>query len=163
MEDGGYSPESPFLCSIINNEIVLDDSEYGQANFRLLISFTTHPVDKERDWATMLLAQQEIDTPEVRVALIRAASDPHETVRAEALVGLAQRDRALALPLVLRELARDHISYTVSEAVELLADPALLAGLEGWNKPTGDDWADSIFRDAVAACQPSDSGRADVD
>lgn len=50
-----------------------------------------------RDWATLLLAGQDIDTPEVCAALLAATQDQDACVRAEALLGLAERDAGLAL------------------------------------------------------------------
>jgi HEAT repeats len=53
-----------------------------------------------RDWACLLLSQQDVDTDEVRNALMAAASDGDQYVRAEAILGLAQRSTELATPFV---------------------------------------------------------------
>src|SRR3546814_19431412 len=82
-----------------------------------------------RDWATLLLAQQNADTPEVRAALLRAAEDESDTVRAEAVLGVPQRDKALALPLLRSAMARKSISMPILAAAALAADPSLVADL----------------------------------
>src|SRR3546814_11414823 len=91
-----------------------------------------------RDWATLLLAQQNADTPEVRAALLRAAEDESDTVRAEAVLGVAQRDKALALPLLRREMARKSISMPILEAAALVADPSLVDDLRTFAHSTSD-------------------------
>ncbi len=101
----------------------------------------------------MLLAQQEIDTPEVRDALLLAALDENNVVRAEALLGLAQRDKQLALPLVRAELMGDIACMPLFEAAETIADPALAPVLKAWVEPSDDKFLDRCALDALTACQ----------
>ena len=101
----------------------------------------------------MLLASEEADTPEIRGALLAAAHDENDVVRAEALAGIAQRDRRLALPLAFNALAGDRVSMAVFEAAALIADPALVDVLRPWIEPSGDEWLDQLARDALAACE----------
>ena len=95
MEDR-YTPRSEFLNAVAADEVPLGGSEMGAANFQKLIAMTRDDDVSNRDWATMLLSQQEVDTPEVRDALLRAANDEVADVRAEAIEGLAQRDQDLS-------------------------------------------------------------------
>ncbi|MBA2636525.1 MAG: HEAT repeat domain-containing protein, partial [Sphingomonas sp.] len=89
-----------------------------------LIALTRDEHSANRDWATLLLAQQDTDTAEVREALLGAAEDENEYVRAEAILGLAQRDKALALPLLQRELGHERVAVPLFEAAALVADPS---------------------------------------
>jgi HEAT repeat protein len=75
-------------------------------------------------WATFLLAQEEIDTPAVSDALMCAAEDDDDIVRAEAVLGLAKRDPLQALPHVQKALASNAVSVPMLEAAALCADPS---------------------------------------
>ena len=97
-----------------------------------------------RDWATLLLAQEDIDTSQVRDALLRAAEDEHECVRAEAILGLAQRDKALALPLLQRELRGEQVAMPLFEAAALVAHPSLAEDLREFASPSGDSFLDEL-------------------
>jgi hypothetical protein len=101
----------------------------------------------------MTIAMQEIDTPEVRAALLAAAEDTDVVVRAEALQGLAQRDKELALPLVEEELLRDDWGYATFQAAEIIGHPSLLPGLRKWRRKTGASWIDETIEDAIRACE----------
>jgi hypothetical protein len=109
-----YEPESDFLKAIIAEEVPLTGSAFANANMRQLIAMTRDSDVSNRDWATMLLASEEADTPEIRAALMVAAQDENDIVRAEALVGIAQRDRVSALPLVLAALSGEQVSLPYS-------------------------------------------------
>jgi len=106
-----------------------------------------------RDWATMTLAMQEIDTPQVRDALLAATTDEDCCVRGEALEGLVGRDKELALPLLIRELARDECGYATFKAAHALAHPSLLDLLEDWKRRGGAPWIDDTIEDAIVACK----------
>ena len=64
--DEPYLPQSDFIWMAANDEVPLTGSDAAEQNLRLLIAFTRDPDVSNRDWATMTLAMQEIDTPEVR-------------------------------------------------------------------------------------------------
>jgi hypothetical protein len=148
-----YEPTSDFLKAVIAEEVPLSGSPFADANMRQLIAMTRDSDLSNRDWATMLLASEEADTPDIREALLSAAGDENGIVRAEALVGLARRDRRLALPLVLKALAGEHASMPVFEAAELIADPILTEALRPWTEPSDDGWLDNLARNALAACE----------
>jgi hypothetical protein len=96
---------------------------------------------------------EEADTSDVRETLLTAAKDENDVVRAEALVGIARRDRSLTRPLVLIALAGEQVSMPVFEAAELIADPVLVEALRPWTEPSDDAWLDQLARDALAACE----------
>jgi HEAT repeat protein len=148
-----YEPPSDFLKALIDDDAPLIGSEHGEANLRQLVEMTKdeHPVN--RDWATLLLAQQDIDTPQVRDALLGAAEDENQNVRAEAILGLAQRDKALALPLLRRELSAETVAVPLFEAAAIIAHPSLVADLRAFADPSGDDFFDGLATDALRACE----------
>lgn len=106
-----------------------------------------------RDWAAFLLAQSPSDGPQVRAALLRAAGDPSLQVRGEALLGLARRDPALALPHVQAALALDEVSVALLQAAGLCAHPALIRDLEDWSRPSANRLADMAATEALLACR----------
>jgi hypothetical protein len=101
---------------------------------------------------------QDIDTPVVRNALLAAAEDQDSCVRAEALEGLADRDRDMTLPLLHRELMRDECGYATFKAACSIAHPSLLAGLRNWSGRGGAPWIDETIADAIAACEAALTG-----
>jgi len=149
----GYEPASEFLRAIIAEDVPLAGSYFADANLRRLIEMTHDKDFSNRDWATLLLAQEDIDTPEVREALLLAARDTDSVVRAQALSGLAQRDKALALPLVQSELLGDEACLSLFEAATMIADPSLVPMLHAWTEPSGDEFLDGLALEALAACQ----------
>lgn len=148
-----YEPASDFLKSVIAEEVPLSGSAFADANMRQLIAMTRDLDLSNRDWATMLLASEEADTPEIREALLSAAHDENDVVRAEALAGIAQRDRGLALPLALKALSGERVTMAVFEAAALIADPALVEVLRPWTQPSSDGWLDRLAIDALEACE----------
>lgn len=151
--DEYYEPSSEFLRKIVSSEIPLTGSEFAQQNLQLLIALMSDNDTSNRDWATLLLAGQDIDTVEVRQALLSAARDVNACVRAEALLGLAERDVILALPLVMSELEGDEVGYGTFQAAHAIASPALLNGLRRWSGRGGTPWINDEINDAVAACE----------
>jgi HEAT repeat protein len=128
-----YHPASDFLMVVLNEEAPLSGSPHGDANLALLIDLTRDVDKSNRDWAVFILAQTEFDTPEIRVAFKHALGDEDEDVRAEALVGIAKRDPAFALPHVLSQLEKlleaGWFDEFVLEAAGYVADPTLLPAL----------------------------------
>ena len=152
-----YEPASDFLKAIIAEEVPLSGSAFADANLGRLISLTQDRDLSNRDWATMLLASEEVDTPVIRDALLAALRDENDVVRAEALLGLARRDPVLALPFALEALSNDQACMAVFEAAELIADPALADALLPWTEPSDNEWLDKLARDALAACERGSS------
>jgi hypothetical protein len=151
--DDTYEPASDFLKAVVANEVPLSGSDFAEENLKRLIELTRDDDLTNRDWATMLLAQEELDTPELRAALLVAAFDENEVVRAEALLGLAKRDTALALPFAEVALAGERASMAVFEAAALIADPSLVEALQAWTVPSEHGLLDQVAAEALTACQ----------
>jgi HEAT repeat protein len=150
-----YEPPSEFLKALIDDDAPLIGGEHAETNLRLLVEMTRDENPANRDWATLLLAQQDIDTPQLRDALLGAAEDESEYVRAEAILGLAQRDNALALPLLQRELSSAVVPLPLFEAAAIVAHPSLAADLRAFADPSGDDFLDGLAIEALRACEAS--------
>lgn len=84
---------------------------------------------------------------------MRAAHDEDEAVRAEAMLGLAHRDRELALPLVKRALAATSVMPSLLEAAALIAHLSLVEDLREFAQPSGDDFLDQLAIRALTACE----------
>lgn len=147
-----YEPPSDFLKDLMFEDVVLAGSEEAETRLRRLIELTSDDQPANRDWATLLLSQQDIDTPEVRAALLRAAEDENEYVRGEAIVGLAERDKTLALPLLQRELAGRFATLQVFEAAAMVAHPSLAESLRTFIEPSDDEQLDRLALEAFHAC-----------
>lgn len=148
-----YEPASDFLKAIIAEEVPLSGSWMADKNMKRLIAMVSDADRSNRDWATMLLAQEDADTPEVRAALFKATNDEDKVIRAEALLGIARRDPQLALPLAVAALSGDQACMAVFEAAEIIADPTLVAFLEPWTEPSEDAWLDQLAMNAMKACE----------
>lgn len=148
-----YLPPSAFLQETINEKVPFGQIDVGDINLKRLIALTRDEDTANRDWATLLLAQLEMDRPVVREALLRSASDENAYVRGEAILGLAQLDRLVALPLLQKELQGENVTVQLLEAAAIVADNSLIPDLEAFADPSDDPWIDSLVTDAIAACQ----------
>ena len=155
-----YLPPSDFLKALIDDDAPLVGGDHAEANLSRLIGLMRDSDAANRDWATLLLAQQDMDTPSVRSALLEAAEDENEYVRAEAILGLAQRDKALALPLLQRELHGEQVAMPLFEAAALVADPSLADNLREFANPSDDSLLDELATKALAACEAADRYQA---
>ncbi|MBO9724614.1 MAG: lyase [Novosphingobium sp.] len=148
-----YLPPSDFLQAIIDDNVTFGDHDFGETNLLRLMEMTRDREPANRDWAIMLLSQLELDRPDVRETLIGATSDKEPAVRAEALLGIAMLDRAVALPLVKRELAGDVVNMPLLEAAILVADPSLADDLAAFSAPSSDPMLDRLVNEAIEACR----------
>ncbi|MDG2527560.1 HEAT repeat domain-containing protein [Caulobacter endophyticus] len=148
-----YLPPSDFLNAIVEERVPLSGMADAERNLERLIVLTRDPDAANRDWATMLLGQQEIDTPGVRDALLQAAHDEHHVVRAEGVLGLAMRDPSLALPFVQAALRAEAVAPAMLEAAALCAHPSLIEDLKAWAEPSANTYVDDLAVEALAACQ----------
>lgn len=116
-----------------------------------------------RDWATCGLGRIDLDTPEIRAALLARVADADEITRGEALVGLARRTDQRAIEPLIKELERyhtiEHGDYCV-EAAEEFADARLLPVLTRL-KESADDHNSMRFDEAIWLC--SSVGVPDTD
>lgn len=150
---GRYEPSSAFLRAVIAEEVPLSGSPLAEANLRHLIACMRDDDVSNRDWATLLVATEDADSPQIRRALLTALSDPELVVRAEAMAGLARRDPAAALPHVIDALSGDCACMAVFEAAQMIADPRLVDPLRPWTLPSDDQYLDTCAREAMIACE----------
>ncbi|HTN15048.1 MAG TPA: lyase [Sphingomonadaceae bacterium] len=150
-----YLPPSNFLQAVINEEISFGESEFEKGNLHRLIAMTRDADAANRDWATLLLSQLELDLPEVRDALVLAASDEVLAVRSEAMLGLAMLDAAKALPFLQRELTGKCVNLSLLEAAAIVGHSSLLPDLMAFAEPSDDPWLDEAVHNAIAACKDS--------
>ncbi len=149
-----YEPTSDFLKAVLAEKVPLSGNAMAEDNLRQLMAFMRDNDPKNRDWATFLLALEDIDTPPVREALLQATYDADEFARAEAVWGLAKRDPKIALPLVQEGLRAESVAIPMLEAAELCAHPSLIEDLRIWAaEPSDSSYADEIAADALAACE----------
>lgn len=148
-----YEPTSEFLKAVaFGEDVPLSGNEFADQNRHAVIALMRDDDRSNRDWATLLIAQLDLDTAEIREALLQAAQDEDEDVRAEATLGLAQRDAAVALRFVKDGLTRGAVLIQVLEAAELLAHPSLIDDLSHFIDPSEDPYFDSQARRSFAAC-----------
>lgn len=118
------------------------------------IELTMDQVEEIRDWATLGLGRIDLDTPEIRAALLARVSDSDEMTRGEALVGLARRKDPRGIEPLIRELERyyeaKHGEYFV-EAAEEFAD-ARLAPVLMKLRESADSETATRFDDAIRLC-----------
>ena len=144
-----YQPNSDFLKSVIADDIPFV-GEFGGKNLDRLIGFTEDIDRSNRDWAMLLLSQTEFDTPQVRCALFRGATDCDSDIRCEAILGLAQRNVPDAKLLVEKLLREEVVGMMAVEASGFVADSDLLPILEELRS-----WWDvdpELLGGAIAAC-----------
>ncbi len=152
MEDS-YEPTSEFLRHFAGGNVPLSGNEFADANLRRLIQMTRDRDLTNRDWATFILAQADVDTAAVRDALLRAATDEDEMVRAEALCGLARRDASIALPFVLAALDTGDVIAPIFEAAALCAHRSLVEPLMEFSYPTSMTYLRDLVAKALIACE----------
>jgi len=148
-----YLPASNFLRAFFDNDVPLSGGEWAEENLSRLVQMTRDEDHSNRDWATFFLAQSDVDTAPVRDALANATQDEDEFVRAEAIWGLARRDRHLALPLVREALVGDSVPQHIFEAAALCAHASLIESLRDWAEPSKSADLDALVSDALLACE----------
>ncbi|WP_230461324.1 HEAT repeat domain-containing protein [Sphingobium sp. CAP-1] len=148
-----YQPPSEFLKAVVAEEVPLSGGIFAENNLRRLITLMTDDDRANRDWATMLVAQLDEDTSDIRDALLRAATDEDEAVRAEAILGLAQRDPPSTLPLLKAALSSETAMPPIFEAAVLIADKSIIGDLRQFSAPSDNNYIDQLVADAIAACE----------
>ncbi len=109
-----------------------------------------------RDWATMALGiRPEIDSPEVRAALVARVRDTDEETRSEALAGPARRQDACVLEPLIAKLSSGRVGWNDLEAAEELADPQLVPALEGLREwwPGDSEYEQELLEQTIARCR----------
>ena len=96
-----------------------------------MVQLTNDSVASVRDWATFGLGTLvDVDTRLIRRALWARMKDGDETVRGEALVGLARRKDRRIRTYIIKDLVRTDAGTLIFEAAEEYGDPTLLPYLE---------------------------------
>jgi HEAT repeat protein len=134
----------------------LDDSS---AAVRALVLLTADSEDIVRDWATFGLGvQTDIDSADVRAALVARLEDHDANTRHEALVALARRHDRRAVPALVRALNAEEVAYLAIEAAELLGAPEAADCLK--RLAEDDLWTDEELAAAIRRCDVDAQRRA---
>lgn len=151
----GYLPPSAFLQDLMHNDRPLAGGPAEGWRAAKLISLTRDADAANRDWALCLLQQSDLTTPEALAALVAGMDDLHEEASLEALIGVARRDPALALPRVAALLEGEWVSSMALDAAAIVADGSLLPALEAIADELGigeEDQFDTSLREALDCC-----------
>ena len=107
-------------------------NQAGATGLNTLIELTRDQCTRVRTWATFAFRSglEELDSPEIRDALLARTDDEDSEVRGEALIGLAQRNDPRVIEKIRRELEQPLEGDWVFEAADLMADASLLPLLE---------------------------------
>ncbi len=132
---------------------------------KTLIELSQDPDRDVRDWATFGFGRYmepdtpDLDTPEIRDALLARAADPDPEVRGEAYLSLAERKDKRVIEPIARELEGEFFGIWAVEAAGILGDAefyslvkALWARLDPVNKQ--DSFFAGIFQRTLKACRP---------
>jgi HEAT repeat protein len=115
-----------------------------------LIFLSSDESAKVRDWATFGLgSMSEIDSPEIRNALVARLDDPDEDTRGEAIVGLSVRKDERVIAAILSALEERSCRSLVFEACEVFPHATFLPRLREFFEANPDD---KDIADAVSAC-----------
>jgi len=121
-----------------------------------LIELSSDQDPEVRDWATFGLGSQtDVDTPQIRAALLQRALDANDQSNAlgEGLVGLANRHDERALDLIIKYLESGNAGNLIFEAAEALADPRLIPVLVRLrDDPHYDNYDRTDLQNAINAC-----------
>lgn len=116
-----------------------------------LIELSRDPDPEIRDWATFGLGTHiELDTPEIREALLARTTDEHDEARGEALAGLALRHDPRVLEPLRQELCGDLVGVLAVQAAREMASPELLEALQELS-----EWWDiepDLLAEAIQSC-----------
>lgn len=122
-----------------------------------LIQLMDDESEEVRDWATFGASVTcSADSPELRAALVARLDDPVEIVRAEAILGLAQRHDPRAHPAILHALDSGSALAPIFEAVEAMPSPDFIEDLGGYLKNNPEC---SSLIEALQACEAEAAGR----
>lgn len=110
-----------------------------------------------RNWATFGLGSQcDIDTGELREALINRSEDPDPEIRGEALIGLARRKDAKVIDKVKKELDGEFFGGWAISAAELYPQKSYIPLLLSLSKKLGSEDSEYFMKDiksALTACE----------
>lgn len=125
-----------------------------------LIELSADEDDDIRNWSTFDLAiREDVDSEEIRMALVQRLDDTHDETRNEALLGLALKKDVRVMDALLRELSGPITWHQVIEAAKEMADPRcyplLLKQCDEWgNNPEVWEHHREQLEQAIEACRP---------
>ena len=116
-----------------------------------LIRLMTDSDSDVRDWATFGIGTQlNLDTPEIRAALLARLDDADDDTRGEAMIGMARRKDQRVISAIERDLATSATEKAI-DAAALLGSPSLLPSLLALRESL--DVSPSCLNDAIKACE----------
>jgi len=122
-----------------------------------LIGLTVDSNAEVRDWACFALGTQiELDTPDLRDALVERLGDENDNARCESMVGLARRGDRRVIPSLQGALQSKLVCSLEIEAAALIANSQLypeLVALRVWW-----DVDEELLERAILACSPTHEG-----
>ena len=146
-------PDSELRLGVVNGLSCLDDPRAIAG----LIELTRDPDTAVRDWATFGLGSlTEVDTPELREALLARTLDDDADTRGEALVGLANRHDPRVVEPLLRELTGEYHGTYAAEAAEAFPLPIFHEALRALGPSVAEHhpWFLRTYEEVLAACRP---------
>jgi hypothetical protein len=147
-----YEPASDFLKRVAAGAVPLTGSLFAEANLRMLVDLTSDSNLSNRDWATFLLAQANVDNVEVRAILHHRLHDESEVVQEEAMVGLAIRKDVSALPVLLGWMHRGGLSKMILEAAVEFGASSLCQPLKDHKNLAEKLSLDEVWQEAWSKC-----------
>jgi hypothetical protein len=150
-DNDDYAPASALL-----QQLIADDTPLSADNVAEVIALSRDDDQSNRDWALLMLAQSDLDTPELRAALVAGLDDAHHEAMLEALIGVAMREPARALPRVAALLDGETIDSMTLEAAAYVADPSLVPALreiEEEMAADGDEELGDYLAEAIECCE----------
>lgn len=152
-----YHPSNYLLRRLATGRGNASNRRYSPFVLERLLELMDGHDDCNRDWATFFVARSEEDTGKVRQMLLYNATDQHQDVSAEAILGLARRRDSNAIRFVKKALERKSIGLLDIKAAGYVADRTLLSRLYRIQK-----WLDTdieYLNHAIEACK--NNGRDD--
>ncbi|MET0263595.1 MAG: HEAT repeat domain-containing protein [Rariglobus sp.] len=146
-------PDAGVRCGVVAGLSRHDVSEAIKG----LVLLSKDPDDATRDWATFGLASMtDMDTAELRDALVARLTDLDPEIRGEAMVGLASRGDERVRPAIEKELCGPFHGDWSLEAAEKFACPEWVPLIEAQAKalhPEDKDAFAASFESALKACR----------
>jgi HEAT repeat protein len=125
-----------------------------------LIELSADEDDDIRNWSTFDLAiREDVDSEDIRAALVERLDDSHDETRNEALLGLALKKDPRVMDALLRELSGPITWHQAIEAAKEMGDPRcyplLLKQRDEWgNDPEVREYHREQLERAIEACRP---------
>lgn len=122
-------------CAFDDSTLVRESIAYSLAGFSssraesALIVLSDDVDEHVRDWATLGLVNLNLDTPQIKNALLKRLIDKNEDIRIEAICGLAELKEPSVFEVIENELDKSDVALEIMEAAGNLQDKRLLPRL----------------------------------